>query len=43
VLGVLGTHELSELEAATWIVGSLEEIAVGVEGDGFELRFTPGA
>jgi sugar-phosphatase len=40
VLGVMGTHEVSELRAATWIVGSLEEIAVTVVGDGLELRFT---
>ena len=41
VLGVLGTHELRELEAATWIVGSLEEIAACMAGNGLELRFTP--
>jgi sugar-phosphatase len=40
VLGVMGTHEVSELRAAMWIVGSLEEIAVTVVGDGLELRFT---
>jgi len=40
VLGVMGTHELSELGAATWIVESLEEIAVTVVADGLELRFS---
>jgi sugar-phosphatase len=41
VLGVLGTHDLSELHAATWVVSSLEAIAVTVLKDGIELRFTP--
>lgn len=40
VLGVLGTHDASELQAATWIVRSLEAIAVIVVNDGMELRFT---
>jgi mannitol-1-/sugar-/sorbitol-6-phosphatase len=39
VLGVLGTHLLSELEAATWIVPSLEVIEVHVRSDALELRF----
>ena len=40
VLGVLGTHELSELEDATWITGSLEEVAVKISADGLELEFS---
>jgi sugar-phosphatase len=40
VLGVMGTHELSELEKATWIVKSLDEIAVTVDQDGLKLRFS---
>ena len=39
VLGVLGTHLLSELEAATWTVQSLEAIDVHVRANGIELRF----
>lgn len=39
VLGVLGTHDAGELHAATWIVPSLEEIAVTVLRDKLELRF----
>jgi sugar-phosphatase len=39
VLGVLGTHSVSELQEATWIAGSLEDIAVRVLKDGLELRF----
>ena len=41
VLGVLGTHDLSELHAATWGVRSLEDIAARVLEDGLELRFSP--
>ena len=40
VLGVLGTHSLSELQDATWIAESLEAIAVRVLVDGLELRFS---
>jgi mannitol-1-/sugar-/sorbitol-6-phosphatase len=40
VLGVMGTHDISELRAATWIVESLEDIAVTVVADGLELRFS---
>jgi hypothetical protein len=40
VLGVLGTHEASELLAATWVAESLEEIAVTVVADGLQLRFS---
>jgi mannitol-1-/sugar-/sorbitol-6-phosphatase len=41
VLGVLGTNDADGLRAATWIVRSLEEVAVTAVGDGLELRFTP--
>jgi sugar-phosphatase len=41
VLGILGTHEVRELHAATWTVRSLEEITVSVLDDGLELRFSP--
>jgi sugar-phosphatase len=41
VLGVLGTHSAEELHGATWIVGSLEELAVTATPDGLELRFAP--
>jgi sugar-phosphatase len=39
VLGVLGTHPLSELEGATWLVRTLKEIEVRVRADGLELGF----
>lgn len=41
VLGVLGTHTAEELNAANWIVGSLEELSVMAKADGLELRFAP--
>jgi sugar-phosphatase len=41
VLGVLGTHALDELAAATWIVGSMDELNVVATADGLELRFIP--
>lgn len=41
VLGVLGTHTAEELNAADWIVGSLEELSVTAKADGLELRFAP--
>lgn len=41
VLGVMGTHEVSELQQATWLVQSLAEISVRVAGDVLELRFAP--
>jgi len=40
VLGVLGTHSLSDLQDATWIAESLEAIAVRVLQAGLELRFS---
>ncbi len=43
VLGVLGTHSVGELDAATWIVGSMEELDIVAKADGLELRFMPGA
>ena len=41
VLGVLGTHTAEELNAANWIVESLEELSVMAKADGLELRFAP--
>jgi hypothetical protein len=32
---------MGELHAATWIVRSLEDIAVSVVEEGVELRFSP--
>jgi sugar-phosphatase len=40
VLGVLGTHTAEELKGATWIVPSLEGLAVKANADGLELQFT---
>jgi mannitol-1-/sugar-/sorbitol-6-phosphatase len=39
VLGVLTTHTLHQLQQATWIVGSLEDVAATVTHDCLELRF----
>ena len=41
VLGIRGTHEMSELHAASWVVRSLEDIAISVLEVGLELRFSP--
>jgi len=41
VLGVLGTHSVEDLHAASWVVPSLEELAVMVNADGLALRFAP--
>ena len=41
VLGVLGTHTQAELQQATWVVKSLEDLTVTTTEDGLELRFTP--
>jgi sugar-phosphatase len=41
VLGVLGTHSLEELHAASWVISSLEGLAVTANADGLELRFAP--
>ncbi len=39
VLAVLGTHSVEQLDAATWIVGSLEDLHVVANANGLELRF----
>lgn len=41
VLGVLGTHTAEELNAADWILDSLENLGVTAKADGLELRFAP--
>jgi mannitol-1-/sugar-/sorbitol-6-phosphatase len=41
VLGVLGTHTLEQLHAASWVLPSLEGLSVTTTADGLELRFTP--
>ena len=41
VLGVLGTHDAAELDAATWIAESLAAISVNILADEIELRFQP--
>jgi sugar-phosphatase len=41
VLGVLGTHSLSELHEADWVVASLEGLRVTEKTDGLELCFVP--
>lgn len=41
VLGVLGTHPVDQLRAATWLTRSLEAVEVTAKADGLELRFTP--
>jgi sugar-phosphatase len=40
VLGVLGTHSVEELHAATWVVGSLVGMQVVAGEDGLELGFS---
>ena len=39
VLGVLGTHDLAELEQATWIAESLDAVTVRANSEGLELSF----
>jgi sugar-phosphatase len=39
VLGVLGTHDETELKRANWIVGSLAAVAVAEVEGGLELKF----
>jgi sugar-phosphatase len=39
VLGVLGTHSVSQLHPATWIAESLEAVEVRVKAESMELRF----
>ena len=41
VLAVLGTHSVSELKAASWIVPSLEDLIVSAGDSGLQLTFTP--
>jgi sugar-phosphatase len=41
VLGMVGTHRAEELQAADWLMGSLEGLVVTAGVDGLELRFTP--
>ena len=41
VLAVLGTHAAQELNAASWIVSSLDSLTVSTGADGLELMFTP--
>jgi sugar-phosphatase len=40
VLGVLGTHSVEELHAATWVVGSLVGMQVVAGENGLELGFS---
>lgn len=40
VLGVLGTHSLSELSEADWVVGSLEEVSVRSTNGLLEINFS---
>jgi sugar-phosphatase len=39
VLGVLGTHEASELGGASWATKSLDAVALEVLPEGLRLRF----
>jgi sugar-phosphatase len=41
VLAVMGTHSVSELHQATWIVDSLERLAVRASNGQLEIRFNP--
>jgi mannitol-1-/sugar-/sorbitol-6-phosphatase len=41
VLAVLTTHTSHQLQQATWVVSSLEEVAARVSADGLELQFPP--
>jgi mannitol-1-/sugar-/sorbitol-6-phosphatase len=41
VLGVLGTHSLSELREADWVTASMEGVRVTAKVDGLELCFVP--
>ncbi len=41
VLGVLGTHLLSELQGADWVTASMEGVYVTPRADGLELCFVP--
>jgi mannitol-1-/sugar-/sorbitol-6-phosphatase len=41
VLGVLGTHTLSDLHEADWVVGSLEDVQVTASAEKLEFCFVP--
>jgi mannitol-1-/sugar-/sorbitol-6-phosphatase len=41
VIGVLGTHNASQLIGASWVAASLKEIDVRVLADHIDLRFSP--
>lgn len=41
VLGVLGTHKAEELSVCTWLVSSLEDFTVTLDGDLLTLEFEP--
>jgi len=41
VLGVLGTHAAEELQSATWIAESLEEVQIAVEPSRLVISFLP--
>jgi mannitol-1-/sugar-/sorbitol-6-phosphatase len=41
VLGVLGTHSVSDLHEANWVATSLERVRVTPKADGLELCFVP--
>ena len=41
VLGVLGTHKAEELSVCTWLVSSLEDVTVKLDGDLLTLEFEP--
>jgi mannitol-1-/sugar-/sorbitol-6-phosphatase len=41
VLGVLGTHSLDELHAASWVIPSLAGLVATTNVDGLALRFFP--
>jgi sugar-phosphatase len=41
VLGVLGTHTVSDLQEANWVTASLEEVRVTAKAAGLELCFVP--
>jgi sugar-phosphatase len=43
VLGVLSTHPAEQLDAATWLVGSMEGLRVAAMAGGLELQFVPAA
>jgi hypothetical protein len=40
---VLSTHPAEQLDAATWLVGSMEGLRVAAMAGGLELQFVPAA